>query len=149
MSIKAGSYFDSMNQIKKAYSRLLEPICRKWDLTRNELDVMLFLHNNPEYDRAVDIVTRRGMAKSHVSLSVANLEQRCLLQRRESEEDRRTVHLMLTEAGSRIAREGRETQAVFFTKMYEGVERQEFEVWQSVTQKIRENLTNMNVSEAD
>ena len=60
------NYFDTMARAQKGYARLLEPICKKWDLTRNELDVMLFLANNPDYDRAADIVTNRGLAKSHV-----------------------------------------------------------------------------------
>ena len=46
------NYFDTMARAQKGYARLLEPICKKWELTRNELDVMLFLANNPDYDRA-------------------------------------------------------------------------------------------------
>ena len=72
------NYFDTMARAQKGYARLLEPICKKWELTRNELDVMLFLANNPDYDRAVDIVNHRGLAKSHVSMSVTSLENRGL-----------------------------------------------------------------------
>ena len=64
------NYFDTIARAQKGYARLLEPICKKWDLTRNELDVILFLANNPDYDRAVDIVNNRGLSKSHVSLSI-------------------------------------------------------------------------------
>ena len=91
------NYFDTMARAQKGYARLLEPICKKWDLTRNELDVMLFLANNPDFDRAVDIVNHRGLAKSHVSMSVTNLESRGLLERISDPADRRTVHLKLTE----------------------------------------------------
>ena len=41
------NYFDTMARAQKGYAMLLEPICEKWDLTRNELDVILFLANNP------------------------------------------------------------------------------------------------------
>ena len=73
----------------------MDPICKKWDLTRNELDVLLFLANNPEFDRAVDIVNNRGLSKSHVSLSISNLERRGVLERIDDPDDRRTVHLRL------------------------------------------------------
>ena len=93
------NYFDIMGMAKKNYAKCLEPICRDQDLTRNELDVMLFLYNNPQFDRAADIVSRRGIAKSHVSLSVTNLESRGLLVRRFDPVDRRQAHLELTEQG--------------------------------------------------
>ena len=42
------NFFDSTLRAKKKYSQLLEPICEEHNLTRNELDVMLFLVNNPQ-----------------------------------------------------------------------------------------------------
>ena len=77
-------YFEVMQDMQKNYARQLEPVCRQWKVTGNELTVLLFLSNNPGYDRAADIVERRGMTKSHVSLSVGTLEHRGLLRRRPS-----------------------------------------------------------------
>ena len=59
---------------KKLYGRMLEPVCRLYVLTRMELDILLFLANNPGYDTAADMVERRQLAKSQVSSSVAQLE---------------------------------------------------------------------------
>lgn len=138
--VQIGSYFDILSQSQKAYTKQLEPVCKKWDLTRSEVDVLLFLYNNPQYDRAADIVTRRGMAKSHVSMSVANLEDRGLLGRRFSPTDRRTAHLFLTEAGRQIAAEARAVQKQFFDLLYEGVTAEELALWQKITQKVFENI---------
>ena len=110
------NYFDLTGRAKKQYSRVLEPVSRKWALTQNELNVLLFLYNNPQYDRAADIVVCRGISKSHVSLSVNNLEGRGLLRRFVSD-DRRTAHLELTEQGRAIAQEGREAQRSYFTEL--------------------------------
>ena len=98
--VRIGAYFDMLSKSQKGYSKILDPVCKKWDLTRSEMDVLLFLYNNPEYDRAADIVTRRGMTKSLVSMSVATLEARGLLQRQCSPTDRRAMHLRLPEAGA-------------------------------------------------
>ena len=135
--------FDILGQSQRAYGRQLEPVCKKWQLTRNELDVMLFLYNNPEFDRAADIVTRRGIAKSHVSMSVASLTARGLLERRFSETDRRTAHLSLTEQGSVIAAEARKAQKAFFALLYDGVTEEEFRQWDSITRKICENINRL------
>ena len=56
---------------QKVYRRFLEPVGEKYDLNRAELDVLLFLANNPSYDTATDIVEYRGLVKSHVSAAVA------------------------------------------------------------------------------
>ena len=142
------NYFDAMASAKKSYSRLLDPICQEWKLTRNELDILLFLHNNPEYDRAADIVSHRGIAKSHVSLGVASLEEKGLLLRRFSEQDRRTAHLELRDQGRVIAGQAREKQMQYFSALYQGVSPEEFEAWKNITKKIRENLENLENSDA-
>ena len=145
------NYFDIMAAAKKNYTRLLEPVCQEMGLTRNELDVMLFLHNNPEYDRATDIVTRRGIAKSHVSLSVANLESKGLLVREYDEQDRRIAHLKLTDAAVAIAEHARQKQLQYFSALYEGITEEEFILWRKVTQKVCGNIEKLegNLTDAE
>lgn len=136
-------YLDNIQQCKKRYALRLEPLCRKHDLTRNELDVMLFLANNPGFDRAADIVAIRGIAKSHVSLSVNNLEKRGLLVRRFEESDRRAAHLKLTEPALAIAEEGRALQQAFFRQIFAGLSVEELELWGNVLEKVSKNIENM------
>lgn len=138
------SFFDILNKSQKIYSRQLEPVCKKWDLTRSEVDVLLFLYNNPQYDRAADIVTRRGMTKSHVSMSVASLADRELLERRYSPVDRRTAHLRLRKAGEIIAEEAKEAQKQFFSMIYEGISPKELKSMEGITQKVFLNIENVS-----
>ena len=137
------NYFDIMMRAQKAYARVMDPICKQWELTRNELDVLLFLANNPEYDRAADIVVNRGIAKSHVSLSVTTLEGRGLLLRQPDAEDRRTVHLKLTGDAWKIAEAGKKAQQTFFSRIHQGVSQEELEHWRTFTRKVGENIKNM------
>ena len=138
------NYFDMLSMAQKSYGKLLSPLCKEEELTRNELDVLLFLHNNPGYDRAADIVAHRGMTKSHVSMSVANLEQRKFLERQFSPADRRTANLLLTPQGRQIAAEGKQAQQRFFEELYQGVTEEEFRLWEAVTEKVRANIENLN-----
>lgn len=142
-SMQIGRYFDILSQSQRAYSRQLEPVCKKWDLSRSEVDVLLFLYNNPGYDRASDIVSHRGMTKSHVSMSVANLADRHLLIRQFSPADRRTAHLQLTETGMEIAREARESQKDFFRLIHRDIGEEELELWNRISQKICGNIEKM------
>ena len=134
------NYFENLQRARKIYARMLTPVCQKWALTRNALDVLLFLHNNPGLDRAADIVSRRGMTKSHVSQSVADLEKRGLLYRREDENDRRTVHLMLSETATQIAKEGVDTQRQYFAALFRGLTREELSAWRAITEKVSDNI---------
>lgn len=137
------NYFDTMARAQKGYALLLEPICKKWDLTRNELDVMLFLANNPDFDRAADIVANRGLAKSHVSMSVANLESRGLLERIPDPADRRAVHLKLTEQGREITDYGCCVQKKFMDYLHQGVTEEQLEMMRLFAERVHENIKNM------
>lgn len=134
---------DTLQLAKKRYAQLMDPVCRDCDLTKNELDVLLFLYNNPSLDRAADIVNLRQISKSHVSLSVTNLEQRGLLYRVFDPEDRRSVHLKLTEAALPIVQEGRRLQQEFFGRVFDGLSEKELTLWRSILDRVCSNIQSM------
>ena len=137
------NYFDLMARAQKGYARLMDPICKKWDLTRNEVDVLLFLYNNPTYDRAVDIVNMRGLSKSHVSLSLSGLEEKGLILREADSTDRRAAHLKLTDKGIQIADLGRTAQKQFFAYLHQGVTQEQIEMMKEFSRKVSENIKNI------
>ena len=137
-------YFELSRRARKLYAQTLEPLCGAHRLSRSELDVLLFLYNNPEYDRAADIVVHRGMVKSQVSMSVTTLEARGFLRRSADPADRRTVHLELTEPAREIARQGREVQQRFFEAMFDGISHEDLMRWQGLIQAVEANLASMD-----
>ncbi len=95
----------------KYYDRQFLPLLEQTDLTMREVHVLLFLANHPGQDTARDVTELRGMAKSQVSQAVEVLAGRGLLTRRADGEDRRIVHLEITEQGAPLAREAQAVQA--------------------------------------
>ena len=138
------NYFGNVQLVKREYSRVMEPICSRWSLTRSEIDILLFIFNNPERNRAVDIVTYRGLAKSHVSLSVGTLEEKGLLQRYSSPLDRRTVLLALTDVGKEIAAQAHHAQLQFLKLLYSGITEDEMNTWKTIAQKIEYNIQHLD-----
>ena len=69
-------FWDHLFLFKRLYDQTMDPIAQRWDLTRMELDILLFLANAPAYDTAADIVERRRLTKSHVSVSIPSLRRR-------------------------------------------------------------------------
>lgn len=141
------NYFDTLLLAQKGYARVLEPICKAWQITRNEMDVLLFLANNPGMDRAVDIVNGRGLSKSHVSFSANNLEMRGFLSRVEDQADRRTIHLVLTQSVQPIVEAGQKAQRQFFTTIFAGVSREEMAIWRQITEKVSNNIQALDIQQ--
>lgn len=125
-----------MYMLKEGYTKAIQPICEKYKLTYAELDVLLFLANNPEYDTATDIVEKRCIAKSHVSASIKTLEARKYLERAFQNNNRRTIHLKICELAKEAIREGQEAQEFFYETVLKGFSKQDRE-------KMQENLLRM------
>lgn len=125
---------------KKVYDRTMEPLCAFYHITRMELDILLFLANNPGYDTAKDIVVQKRFTKSHVSSSLKLLEEKGYLERSFREDNHKTVHLHLLPASQEIVAAGQEAQRSVFNKIFSGLSPEEIQVLDKITEKIRANI---------
>ena len=128
----------------KYYDRQFLPLLEKTGLTLREVHVLLFLANHPGQDTARDVTELRGMAKSQVSQAVEVLAGRGLLARRADGEDRRVVHLEITEQGAPLAREAQVLQAACGRRLLEGLTEGEQAVFLDLLERVlreREDLS--------
>ncbi len=123
----------------KLYEKYTEPICRSFGLTAAELNILLFLANNPEYDSAGSIVEKRHLAKSHVSVSVRGLEERGLVRREYRMGDRRTAHLVLLPSSDEIVASGQRAQEAFMDTLTEGLTDEEIGRMKKYLDKMGDN----------
>ena len=110
MPITSSQLLRASQQFKRYYERQFSTLMARETLTMREIRVLLFLANNPDHDTARDVAELRGMPKSQVSAAVDLLVQRGFLWRLPDQEDRRVVHLAITEPGVTLGREAREIQ---------------------------------------
>lgn len=73
------------------------PVCKEYNINSTEMTVLLFVHNNPDKNTARDIIEYSRLAKANVSKAVEHLMRRGLLTRVRDEQDRRLMHLCLTD----------------------------------------------------
>lgn len=125
----------------KLYQRLLAPARERTGLTQAELDILLFLANNPAYDTASDIVVRRRLAKSNVSVGIRSLEAKGLLRRRPDSRDRRVDHLELTDAAQTPIELGREGQRQFGALLLQSFSPEERAQLERLTERIQQNVS--------
>ena len=122
------------------YEQTTLPVCQKYELTRMEFTVLMFLANNPQFDTAAQIVKYRRLTKSHVSLAVRALLERKLLIGVDGVEDRRTIHLSLTEDAQEIVDDGREMQKKFYDAVFSGFSMEELVTIGEYITRIDKNI---------
>ena len=129
-----------MDLLKRAYGQALEPVCTRHGLTRMEMDVLLFLANNPDTDTASDLVNLRQLSKSHVSASVSELVERGLIRREYRDGNRKTAHLHPTAAADAPIADGRAAQRQFGQALTEGIAPEELEQMLRTARRMIENI---------
>lgn len=129
-------YRSNSTLTKKIYDRTMEPLCSQYHISRMELDILLFLANNPGYDTARDIVEQKRFTKSHVSTCLHLLEDKGYLERALHSGNNKTVHLKLLPASSQIVTAGQEAQRQIFVRIFGSLSQEEVAVLERISKKI-------------
>ena len=132
--------WEHQNALKTLYARCIEEVCTAYKLTRMELDILLFLANNPCYDTATDIIEIRYLAKSQVSSSIRLLEEKGFLRKEYAGQNRKTAHLKICGAAAKIIRDGQAAQKKFLGIMLNGFSEEETENMWHYTDRMRQNI---------
>ncbi len=133
-------FWDNVLLFKGAYDQALDPVAQRWKLTRMELDLLLFLSNNPLHNTAAEAVRLRQWTKSHVSAAVHSLQRKGLLSVEHPEGNRKTLLLIPLSAAGPVLLDGKAAQRSFFQAMCRGFTRPEEQVLEAVSEKIARNI---------
>ena len=124
---------------KKYHAARFEAASVQYGLNQLEIDILLFLHNNPDCRTASDICRYRGLAKSNVSAAVERLRVRGVLTVSPAPDNRRQRLLDFTADGQRIAAALAEIQHRTVEPLFEGFTAQE-------QQRLQEYLSRMDAN---
>lgn len=127
--------------IEDLYLQMVSPVFKKHGLTFMEFTVLMFLHNNPQYNTASEIVKYRHLTKSHVSLAVQTLKQKNLIDCQYQGKDRRSIHLYVQENALEIIQDGALAQKEFRAVLHDGLNEEEIERINQYTEHINQNIT--------
>ena len=106
--------------------------------------VLLFLYRNaPEQDTATVIAQAWNVSKPLVTRSVDGLQRRGLLYCVRDENDRRLVHLHLSDEGYAAAKALHHRCETFALTLQQGISEQEMQTLCSVMQKMQRNLNDL------
>lgn len=133
-------FVGNLRGIVQLHESMLKDICRDYQMSLTEAAVISFLHNNPGKDTAADIVELRRLQKSNVSKAVETLYQRKMLDRHQDREDRRKIHLTLTEQAGPVVKAVERLQVKFWEKVFRDFSPEEIEDFHRLNRKINKNI---------
>ncbi len=132
-----------MQSVKTTYQSMQSTVCDKFEISVNELDVLMFLFNNPEYNTAKEIVDVRRFTKSTVSKTVEMLRQKNLIETVVDKVDRRIVRITLTDNSIPITIDGKKVQEDYLQLIYRGVDEDKLEIYKEVLNIIEKNINEL------
>ena len=132
---------EGLFMIKKRYDEALLPVQQRHNVTRMELDILLYLANNPGLDTAAEIVRYRRLTKSHVSTSVQSLTERGLLSGERRVGNQKAIHLKALSAANAVIQDGRRAQQAFMDRLFRGFTSRERSKFQKMIQRLSQNMS--------
>ena len=132
--------FDMTKFLMKLQEKYLESVRYEFNLSRIEIIILTFLHNNPSYDSARDIVEFRMLQRGNVSAAVDTLEKKGYLTRYTDPDDKRIIHLKLTGQTDDIVRAIEEKQEALVSCIFAGFSEDEKKNFAAYNARLYQNV---------
>ena len=132
-------FWDKHKTIISYYELLSGAVCDRYELTQMEYDILMFLHNNPQLNTAAEIVKVRKSTKSHVSTSLKKLEEKGLVERIQSKDNKKHIEIVLLDKAELIVEAGINAQKQFAQNVLSGLTEEEKCMCINVFDKICNN----------
>lgn len=132
-------FWDKHKTITSYYELLSGEVCDRYGLTQMEYDILMFLHNNPQQNTAAEIVKIRKSTKSHVSTSLKKLENKGLVEKIQSENNKKHIEIVLLDKAKLIVEAGTNVQKQFVQTVLSGLTVEEKQMCIRIFDKICNN----------
>ena len=134
------SYLEMIDGMSSENHEYRKAVMERYSMSAVEVDVMLFLANNPSFDTASDIVRARKISKSHVSLAVKGLMQKGYLAGVPDETDHKKIRLIPQKAAEEMILYGQKLQQQFAESLFEDFSEEEREIYIKLSKRMLENV---------
>lgn len=124
---------------KKLYERYCWEIMKKYDLRAADIDILYYVAHSGSENLSKNIVNM-GMSKANVSKSVDHLREKELVALSEDREDRRCVHIEITEKAVSLVREIEAIREDMGKRLSRGIAEKDKEAVVRVMRLINENM---------
>ena len=127
-------------QFQKLYNRRIETLRQEYDLRKVDIDILYFLFKSGEHNTPKDISGLNLFNKGHISQSIGRMEHQQLIYSVQDQDDRRCMHIMLTEKAVKVVEEITALRKQMYNIILKGVTSEEQDVLLRVSRKVNENI---------
>lgn len=139
---KRGAIF--INNLAAAYNYAMAPLCEDTKLKVHQINMLLYLAENPEANTARDVCKNLWMKPGLVSMSVDELVDTGYLVREAVPGDRRKVRLMLTQKAETLTGRALQLQSEFIDRAKQGLTEEEKDQLEYYFDVIFDNIDQMS-----
>ena len=130
----------SGNQFKRLYESEIASLREKYGLRKIDVEIMYFLYISGEKNTSKDLKELQLFTKGHISQSVDRMKQAEFIEYRTDAEDRRRIHLLLTDKAIMVIGQISSIRQQMYETIFQGITPEEKEALLSVAAKIAKNM---------
>ena len=127
-------------QLKKLIAKKVEPIIQEYQLRPVEMDILVFLDREKNFDTAKGIMQKKHLSKAHISKSIDNLRTKGFIYINEDENDHRVLHISLTDKSKEVVSKVISVYEECKDIMQKNISSEELEIVKQVIIKINQNI---------
>lgn len=134
-------FWEYLSLGKRFYRSCFDVVCKKYSLSRTELDILIFLYENPDCNTAKDITEKRGIAKSNVSTAIRNLTEQNYIEGYYEGENRRSIYLRMLDRCKPLLNDINKIRQEFDSAVFDGFNEDEMAMITSFFYRLTDNIT--------
>ncbi len=134
-------FWECFSKGKAFYRKCFEFVCKEYGLSYTELDILMFLEENPECDTAGAITENRGIAKPNVSTALRKLMERGFVCGTPSKQDRRVIQLQLCDKSQPVLTHANTAKTHFFQALLKNFSTEELQNMEQCFSRLMQNIT--------
>lgn len=110
------------------------------ELNLMEIEIIIFLYENPRNNTFTEIMKSKGYAKSYVSKAISNLVEKQYITKQGIEQNKKIYKLFLLDKSKKIVDEYMKCVDAFRKDAFVDISDEELEIFEKVMKKISDNL---------
>lgn len=131
---------DGLSASKYLYQSMLKPICEKHELTISEIQILMYLSNDPLKNTSRDISEKLHMKKSIVSISLKDLQDRGYIHSEHLADNLRSLHSYINEDALKVIEECKNVEKEYEKIVTKGFSKEEKDGFIEMLKRISMNV---------
>lgn len=133
-------YIVSFRKAKKLYKRYIEHDLEKYSLSKNEIEIIMYLNRKSKKNTAKDIAKYLDVSKGMISRTLESLLSKGILDTEKDKSDKRILRLKLSDSSEELTKDLEKSSYAFFEGIVDGISEERLDVFASVLEDMIDNL---------